>query len=422
MSLDDFDSIDHRADCIQGYKLKVQKDAGVPCSEVQKIVSKLVHNTPETFTPFCENLFTILATVVVSHVTTSGVQATEHAQNAMYRQVFFEQMKVAGMDSYLHDMLFSELPEYFKYEEGVGLQWPNFFMKYVNELMNRELTLTQMNRKPATKKYTKTQGFNYNFSEKVKAVAHEARREINNRLSTLWRDKLGSGETKSGLFDLIRGTTKKRDMYLKAKAAFHRTQAFTSAKNRSGERYETAVNGKFEERFNKESDVDHFPHYWLVFCLYAQPGEEKFRLPIFQVDNISKLQEKVISINDEVAINQYSRRFINSNKAKNELAALKAEKVSNTKPPLSGQSRSPSPGSSVGSSKNHLEVTHHIIADDYTKPFDFNTQKEKKLEEVIQFLRDVGKDSNGDYKRQVEIEKYTDQLVKLKLEGYEKLI
>lgn len=393
--------------------LKASKESG-SMSEVGKLFEDIQLGVESRMKTVCENLFSLICGVVAEKIYTRCGTISVKAQEALYRQEFKINMETMLINSYLCENLFERATYLFKVDDDGRRHWPKFFIEYVDERLSIPLTKTVAHRKRKSG-YSDLEGFNYMFSELVKDTAKESRREINNRLSNLWRDpsKLASGETPSGLFDVIRATTRRRDAVLKSKAAVHSKSKYATKKSRVGDAYTEDFLKKFDY-YSQLHDEEHFPHYWLTFVLFGPPAPEVEQLAIYN-KNIATIQRKIIPIGDEKALNKYSRR-----KLAKEVSDLNLKR--NGRPPKSVKTPANGYGSdsSVGSVAKQINVTHTIVTEAPKAPVvDFNafveTKKEKRLNEIIDLYKSLGKNAHGEYTHQDLIQSYTYELIEYKL-------
>ena len=392
-------------------------------TEVEKMLRRNDPTDDESSHSFVENLFCFVSLIVLDSVYTTGQQLKTAEQDALLRQGFMTQLSSLLMDSYLHEHLFSKCQGmFYSTDEENPIQWPTMFLEYVNDCMAQPISGVMKNRNRLLRQYTVEEGHNYVFSQKIRTAATTGRREINNRLSRLWRSnsQLASGETSSALFDAIRHTCRERDAVLKAKAVLARLSSYASIALRAkhSDIYGPALTEKVSDILAKMAQKDNFtPNYWLSFCLLGPPADSRYQLSILKMTGIDTLQEKVISIDDEVALNRYSRKTLKAANLKNALAiddvaALRKKDRASGKPPLPGST----PVSSTPKDTKYHHVRHEIVTG-HQPTID---HEEKELRDIIALYQDLGKSPTGDYHYQTDIAMYTERLVKLKLSKIEK--
>ena len=340
----------------------------------------------------------MLCSLVCDRVTTCGLTLSEGEKLALFRRYYFEQCQVVGEDSYLQENLFKHLPEYFKRDDKNKLEWPPFYTTYIRDKYEtKKLSGVQRNRTRRLANVTEEQGMEYNFSEAIKTASSLAKTEINNRLSRLWRDPLDSGETPSGLLDVIRETTRRRDCYLRAKVFVHNK---VTAKKRQGPEYEDMLNSKLELLLS-DSDVSHFPNYWLTFVLFASPAPQERQLTIFRTQNISDLQEKIVTIDGTTnkSLNKNSRKMLKygpgtgssgSGRGSGRPPASMSSTTSDDPYDLTEDSET----SSRLRGANVMHVQHSITVPTMTAPKD-DSSEEGVLRSMIKALQEAGKNADG---------------------------
>ena len=395
-------------------------------TEVEKMLRRNDPTDLDSSHSFIENLFSLISIIAFDSVYTQGKQLKTGEQDTLLRQGFVIQLSSLLMDSYLYDNLFSVCPGMFKgTDEDNPIGWPTPFLEYVNECMTQPLSGVMKNRSRVLVKLTLEEGCNHVFSQKIRTSAMNSRREINNRLSHLWRknSQLASGETSSSLFDAIRHTCRERDAVVKAKAVLQRLSIYATPtlRMKSSDKYAEALTAKVTEIL-KVSKTDNFtPSYWLAFCLLGPPADSAHQIAILKMTGIETLQEKIIGIDDEVALNRYSRKTLKSAVQRNaaateEVSALRRQDKDCRKPPRSTPSSTPS--SSTPRDKNYHHVRHEIFTAQAAQPA--VDREEKELRDIIALYQDLGKSLTGDYHYQTDIAMYTERLVRLKLSKLEK--
>jgi len=403
-------------DFLPRYKLKASGETrGV--SEVVKIAQHKDYNHPDnTMIALCENLFTMISCLVQERLVTSGLTVTCDERLVIYRQYYFEQCSVATMDSYLAENLFCYLSDYFDRDAELGvLKWPTFFTTYVRETyQNTPLSGLQRNRARALKHMSESDGMDYNFSLAIQKAVVDARAEINNRLSRLWRHPLDSGETPSGLFDVIRETTRTRDAFLRAKTSINKN--FTS-KKRHGPDYESALTKKTESLLEK-MPTDYFPNYWMTFALFATPAPDNHALAIFKVEKVSDLQQKIVSADDSKFVNRNSRGLLRSNLRSGVVAA--GSSSTSSRPPFHTRAGNDSPSSTRSESPagHHKTITMNVNMQQgggvsSAPPPTVADTEESLLMRAIEILQQAGKLPDGTFICQDDITKHSKRLAAL---------
>lgn len=403
LEVENVTDIDHTVDFLPRSKIKASKDA-IPTSEVMKLLRHRDHGGQSTeYVSLCENIFTMLSCLVANRVITSGETLNEEEKLALYRTYYYEQMQVCSLDSYLQENLFDNVTDIFQRNAEGELEWPPFYVNFVQQTYaSRKLTGVQINRSRPLSKLSEAEGMRYNFSIAIKTAAAEAKTEINNRLSRLWRDPLDSGETPSGLFDVIRETARRRDAYIRAKQSVNANVKKWPVKSRHGKEYEEAIVSK-TDKFLSEMSSDYFPSYWLTFALYASPAPNNIQLAIFKVANITDLQKKIVAAEDGTRLGRHSRATLKRS----------AETVGDRRPPRMPRHRanaSPSSGgytsddgtamtSSSGRRERALQVNHVFDMTGFreaTQPV-VDTSLRGQLSAAIAVLQGAGKNADGTF-------------------------
>ena len=376
----------------------------------------------------------MLACLVRDRITTSGNDVPARDQEIMYKTFFFEQMEACLMDTYIIDNIFRLCgDDIFPFNDDEGLRWPQFFLDYVTSkhaLKPSAYAAGRMKKAYANK--TEKEVRDMTFSLLIKDTSAEARAEINNRLGKLWRDVLDSGETRSGLFDVIRETTKQRDAFLRGRAA---ANVRTPAIRREGPQYRENVERRTNEALTKLNLNPHyFPHYWLTFAMFGPPAPATKRLPILTIQNVNDLQEQFVGVYDGKKLNKASRKHARNQAAYAELKKLKSNSGSTFTP---AKSEAPlndvqefingSDGKKSRGSPFPTQFQHKIEIQNVQEYFPMApvqvppvSREEKILSDIITLYKDLGKDDSGRFLKQVEIEEYTEKLVNLKLSNMPK--
>ena len=418
--------IDPYKDDLPRIVLRALGGAAQSGTEVEKMLRRNDPTAEDSAHSFVENLFTLVSVIVLDSVYTTGQQLKTAQQDALLRQGFMSQLSSLLIDTYLYDNLFKQCEGMFNGDDEHPVQWPDLFLSYVDECMSTKLTGTMKNRNRALKQLTEKEGSAHLFSQKIKTVAVAARREINNRLSCMWRSngQLASGETSSALFDAIRHTCRERDAVLKAKAVLQRDRSYATPTLRvkNAEDYGKAVTQKVEDILQRCKTDSFTPSYWLTFCLLGPPADSEHQLAILRLTDIAALQQKVIRIDDEHSLNRYSRKTLKaaaqrSSEATLDITALRVkDRVLSAKPPLSTPSHSSTPSRSMG-----YTVTHEIKTSNPLSVGEAEEKEEKQLRDIITLYQSLGKTDAGEYVFQAEVTGFTRQLVELKLRILEDL-
>jgi chorismate mutase len=252
-----------------------------------------------------------------------------------------------------------------------------------------------------------TEQNHYMLSYEIKKYADDAKKEINNRLNKLWRP-LDSGETANGLLAAIRETTQKREAWVSAKQAINNAK-YRNNKQRVGKEYEESVLEKFRQKLGKLGK-NYIPQYWLTFILFGGPSYDNC-LPIFQLSNLKKLQEKIIEVDNKL-VSRTNRKFLKSNQAINELKRLKCNS---------------SPLSDNSSIYNEKPTYHrHIFSldnDSFNKmPSQLpprptllsENEEENDILQTIKIMREAGMNENGTFLFKEDIFELTRKVVALR--------
>mgnify|MGYP003386136285 CR=1 FL=1 len=390
-------------DVLPSTKIKASKES-LPIMEVQKLVTNGDNSGSAACQKvLCENIFTLISCLVAERIVTSGHTFHETDKIHLFGTYYYEQCANAGLNSYLHDNVFKYLTQYFSRDEEGKLEWPPFYTSYVRDnYESKKLTGYQRNRAAAVKKMSEAEGQKYNFALSVHKAAGEAKTEINNRLNRLWRDPLDSGETPSGLFDVIRETSRERDAFLRAKAAVHHRLA---EKYRQGPEYEEAVKKK-TDKFLDDMKTNYFPSYWLTFAVFARPAPTNHQLVIFKTTNIKDLQSRVV--HDVASGKQHGKTSRQVARA-----ALRGDGTPTSLPFPRRENESPSPSSTpttrrggTSSSKN-VNVSHTI-----NPPMEDNSE-EGLLMRQLTILQTAGKKPDGTYFFQDQINECTQSVAEI---------
>jgi hypothetical protein len=147
------EEVDFSSDFLPKLKVKAtQESLGVP--EIVKLREhKDLSGDRTSYTTLCENIFTMICCLVCDRVTTSGLTVNEEDKLAMYRRFYYEQCQVCGLDTYLLENLFSQIPDYFARDADGNMEWPAFYSNYVQEnYEQKKLTGVQKNRSRTLKK------------------------------------------------------------------------------------------------------------------------------------------------------------------------------------------------------------------------------------------------------------------------------
>lgn len=383
--------VSFRANVLSKCKLKAAEEVA-PMPEMLKLCmhgDMIGENA--SYAVLCENIFSLVCSLVCERITTSGETMTDDNKMALYPKYYYEQCLACGIDSYLQDQLFHHVSSHFTRDAEGTLIWPPFYSKYIHEKYEtRPLTGVQKNRSRTLKKISDEEGMRYNFALAIKTAASEAKTEINNRLTKLWRDPLDSGETPSGLFDAIRETTKMRDAYLRAEAAVNTKWP---KKSRHGTLYEEAIRSK-QEKFILQAPPSYFPNYWLTFAFYAAPAPPAKQLAIFKTVGIYNLQVKMKTSVDRTKVSKHSRRSLK----KSELE--KSNGTSSSKPQTPRTPRGDSP------IVKDMQVQHIMRVQG------LNEDKSEVgiLRQTIAALQGAGRNADGTYICQDRITKYSEML------------
>jgi hypothetical protein len=225
----------------------------------------------------------------------------------------------------------------------------------------------------------------------------------------LWRDPLDSGETPSGLLDVIRESARRRDAFIRARNSVNRK---VSKLLRTGDDYQAQVEEKMKELL-EETTADYFPDYWLVFATFGPPAPANKQMQIFKLQNIADLQAKIVNV-DNKRMNRNSRSTLQGKGGKK-------------KPPTGRSSSSPMhldlSSDSPLSTTNGLHVTHHI---DMSHRAAMSEQvvptREDALQKLIATLQNAGKLPDGTYVLQEKITKYTNELAELMIQKLDAVV
>jgi hypothetical protein len=311
-------------------------------------------------------------------------------------------MSVCGVDSYCHTHLFKHLTAYFTRDEEGKLEWPSFYTDYIREHYERKaITGVQRNRNRAIQNMPEEEQLKYNFGKSIEKAAKDAKTEITNRLRRMWREPLDSGETPSGLLDVIRDTCRTRDAFLRARTSVEKRYSLKEKEDKGDELQEN-----IKMKTNKNLDAMSayfFPNYWLTFALFASPApDNQKQLSIFKPTTTAILQKAMVSTSDGRTMNRNSRASI--------------RKGSDKPPPFP---KGP-PRNAGKQSNNAVNVTHTV---NLTGGSLVDNTKEGILTRNLEVLKGAGKNQDGTFIFQEKITTCTLRLSRLlmsKLSGNDK--
>jgi hypothetical protein len=411
--------VDDEAEILPKTKVKA-KEGSLPILEIQKLAQhRTVSGDRTCHMALFENIFTLISCLVCERVTTSGVTMSNDEKLSLYRTIYYEQCGVCGIDSYLEENLFRYVSDVFPRGPDQKIEWPSAYTTYIqNRYQLTKLTGTQKNRTRSLYKLTEEEGMKLNFSYAIKNAAGQAKTEINNRLSRLWRHPLESGENTSGLLDVIRETTRRRDAFLRART--HVNNQRVPESKRHGPEYAASIERK-QSALLSEMRSDYFPNYWLTFALYGPPAPSDNQLVIFMTKSVDELQKKFVSATDGKYLSRNARgvQKKKGNSVSNNLPPP-FPRAAATSSPLSidltegGDSVTGGPGGGRrggrGGGGTSVEVHHNHHA---PRPPPEPTSDVGKLEKLIDVMRRAGTLPDGTYVMQDDITAYTRELTQL---------
>ena len=386
--------IDSTVDMLPRSKIKATNESlNVP--EIVKLLGQ-----DDFKTTLCDNIFSMVSCLVCERVTTCGLTLKEEDKLELYRKYYYEQLESMGLDSYLQDHIFCHMTAMFSRDSEGRLQWPAFYIDHIREnYSDKGFTSTQINRKPALKGMSHAEAKDYYFATAIKNASTEAKTEINNRLSRLWRDPLDSGESRSGVLDCIRETTRARDAYLRGKLSVN---SKTAQKSRHGDNYATAIAQK-QDKLLSDMNENYFPNYWLTFEVFGPPAHDGNKiLQIFTLQNIADLQEKMVVVDGGKLLNGNSRRTL-----KKHGGGRAANKPPLTFPTAANERTPVNRGGDTQRVHHTFDLTG---SSDTTNNAVTKDEKEIILNNTIDVLIKAGKIADGTYVHQEKIAALTDRL------------
>jgi hypothetical protein len=386
--------IDSTLDILPRSKIKATKE-GLNVPEIVKLLGQ--EDVTKTLS---ENIFTMVSCLVCERITTCGLTLKEDDKLELYRKYYYEQLESMGLDSYLEDHLFCHVTNMFSRNSEGRLEWPAFYIDHIRQnYSDKGFTKTQLNRKPGVKELSAADAKDRYFSLAIKNASSEAKTEINNRLSRLWRDPLDSGESRSGVLDCIRETTRSRDAYLRGKLSVNNKWP---QKNRHGDDYASAIAQKQEKLLSETTD-NYFPSYWLTYEVFGPPAHDREKiLKIFTLENIADLQEKMTIVDGGQLLNGNSRRTLKSRGG-----ARANNKATPTFPTAAKDSPPLNRGGDSQRVHHTFDLTGANDSQNKSVPMDSN---ERILNSTIDVLIKAGRLSDGTYVHQEKISALTARL------------
>jgi hypothetical protein len=222
----------------------------------------------------------------------------------------------------------------------------------------------------------------------------------------MWRDPLDSGETPSGLLDIIRETCRRRDAFIRARTSVNKK--FTKQR-REEDDYKAQVDEKMEKILN-ETSADYFPDYWLTFALFGPPAPTSKQMQIFKTQNIADMQKKIVNADDK-RLNRYARSTLQ--KPPTHKSSTKDPACST--PLALDLTGGDSPASGMRRGKT-LHVTHTVDLSNVRPNKETEGEsrtRESMLEKIINTLQNAGKLADGTYILQTKITMYSEELADL---------